>query len=252
MIKDFLPISNSLTYYKIYRSNYKNLKKNVTFSLYSLSSVQTGSMVLDILIFIKNNYDQTLTFRRSCREAICGSCSMNIDGINTLACISSHKDSKTTVLIYPLPHMFVLRDLITDLALFYIQYANIQPWLISLTRLSDNKLHHEQKQTKKARKKIDGLYECILCACCSTSCPSYWWNNETYLGPAILLQAYRWIQDSRDKNTFKRLTQIKLGLNLYRCHTIMNCNKVCPKGLNPAKAIAGLKILTIKTNEIKN
>jgi len=230
-----------ISYYKIYRTNYLVDHKKILFTTYKLSSTVCGPMLLDVLIFIKNKYDSTLTFRRSCREAICGSCSMNVDGINVLACISQRKKMLNMLtIIYPLPHMFVLRDLVTDLSLFYTQYATIQPWLLCLKETLVDYLK-EGKQTKLAREKVDGLYECILCGCCSTSCPSYWWNNETYLGPAILLQAYRWVQDSRDTFTLKRLTQLQTALNLYRCHTIMNCNKVCPKGLNPAKALAGLK-----------
>lgn len=201
-----------------------------------------GPMVLDALIKIKNEMDPTLTFRRSCREGICGSCAMNIGGINTLACICKIDDntSKATK-IYPLPHMFVIKDLVPDMNNFYEQYKTIQPWL---QKKGDEKLGEKQNlQSIDDRKKLDGLYECILCACCSTSCPSYWWNSEKYLGPAVLMQAYRWVIDSRDENTEERLSRLDDPFSVYRCHTIMNCTKTCPKGLNPGRAIGELKKL---------
>lgn len=197
-----------------------------------------GPMVLDALIKIKNEIDPTLTFRRSCREGICGSCAMNIDGTNTLACTKSIEDVKGDIKIYPLPHMSVIKDLVPDMTHFYAQYASIEPWLKNDNLPSKDA---ERLQSEEDREKLDGLYECILCACCSTSCPSYWWNGEKYLGPAILLQAYRWIADSRDEATRERLEQLEDPFKLYRCHTIMNCTKTCPKGLNPAKAIASIK-----------
>ena len=197
-----------------------------------------GPMVLDALIKIKNEIDPTLTFRRSCREGICGSCAMNIDGTNTLACTKSIDDVKGDIKIYPLPHMSVIKDLVPDMTHFYAQYASIEPWLKNDKVPS---LDSERLQSEEDREKLDGLYECILCACCSTSCPSYWWNGDKYLGPAILLQAYRWIADSRDEATNERLEQLEDPFKLYRCHTIMNCTKTCPKGLNPAKAIASIK-----------
>ena len=196
-----------------------------------------GPMVLDALIKIKNEMDATLTFRRSCREGICGSCSMNIDGTNTLACIKSIEDVKGDVKIYPLPHMPVVKDLVPDLTRFYEQYRFIEPWLQTKTNEPDK----EWSQSPEEREKIDGLYECILCACCSTSCPSYWWNSDRYLGPAALLQAHRWLEDSRDEATQERLDRLEDSFRLYRCHTIMNCAKACPKNLSPAKAIAGIK-----------
>jgi succinate dehydrogenase / fumarate reductase iron-sulfur subunit len=196
-----------------------------------------GPMVLDGLIKIKNEIDPTLTFRRSCREGICGSCAMNIDGTNTLACTRGIDEVKGTVSIYPLPHMPVVKDLIPDLTQFYAQHASIEPWLQTETPEPQT----EWLQSHDDREKLDGLYECILCACCSTSCPSYWWNSDRYLGPAALLQAYRWIIDSRDEATGERLDNLEDPFRLYRCHTIMNCAKACPKGLNPAKAIAEIK-----------
>ena len=197
-----------------------------------------GPMVLDALIKIKNEVDSTLTFRRSCREGICGSCAMNIDGTNTLACTKSIDEVSGDIKIYPLPHMSVIKDLVPDLTHFYAQYASIEPWLKTDTPVEQGQ---ERLQSVEDREKLDGLYECILCACCSTSCPSYWWNGEKYLGPAILLQAYRWLADSRDEASGKRLDALEDPFKLYRCHTIMNCTKTCPKGLNPTKAIAETK-----------
>lgn len=197
-----------------------------------------GPMVLDALIKIKNEVDSTLTFRRSCREGICGSCAMNIDGTNTLACTKSIDEVSGDIKIYPLPHISVIKDLVPDLTHFYAQYASIEPWLKTDTPVEQGQ---ERLQSVEDREKLDGLYECILCACCSTSCPSYWWNGEKYLGPAILLQAYRWLADSRDEASGKRLDALEDPFKLYRCHTIMNCTKTCPKGLNPAKAIAEIK-----------
>ena len=207
---------------------------------YEIDLDKCGPMVLDALIHIKNDIDSTLTFRRSCREGICGSCSMNIDGTNTLACTKAIGDIKNDINIYPLPHTPVVKDLVPDLNQFYSQYASIKPWMQTDTPAP---AQGERLQTKQNREKLDGLYECILCACCSTSCPSYWWNSDRYLGPATLLQAYRWIIDSRDGNTDERLAQLQDPFSMYRCHTIMNCTNTCPKGLNPAKAIAEIKKL---------
>lgn len=201
-----------------------------------------GPMVLDALLKIKNEIDPSLTFRRSCREGICGSCSMNIGGVNTLACISKIDSTlNKTTKIYPLPHMYVIKDLVPDMNNFYEQYRSIQPWL-----QREDGLHPGDQQYLQSvddRKKLDGLYECILCACCSTSCPSYWWNGDKYLGPAVLMQAYRWIIDSRDEHSEERLKRLRDPFSVYRCHTIMNCTKTCPKGLNPGRAIAEIKKL---------
>merc|ERR1712241_1392865 len=200
-----------------------------------------GPMVLDALIKIKNEMDPTLTFRRSCREGICGSCATNIGGVNTLACISKIDTNAKVTKIYPLPHMYVIKDLVPDMNNFYQQYKSIQPWL---QRNDEDQLGSGEKQLLQStddRAKLDGLYECILCAGCSTSCPSYWWNADKYLGPAVLLQAYRWIIDSRNQPTDERVKQLDDAYKLYRCKTIMNCAKVCPKGLNPGKAIAKIK-----------
>lgn len=196
-------------------------------------------MVLDALIKIKNEIDPTLTFRRSCREGICGSCAMNIDGQNTLAC-TCRLSLDTPTQIYPLPHMYVIKDLVPDMTNFYRQYQAIEPWLQQSETTSTSRTG-ENLQSIEERKKLDGLYECILCACCSTSCPSYWWNSDKYLGPAALLQAYRWMSDSRDEAGKERRAKLQDPFSVYRCHTIMNCTKTCPKNLNPAKAIAEIK-----------
>ena len=195
------------------------------------------SKVLDLLNKIKNEIDPSIAYRRSCAHGVCGSCAMNMDGKNGLACTKAHAEIKGDINIYPLPHLKVLKDLIGDLSTLYKQYESVEPWL----KNSSNKSDKENIQSKEDRAKLDGLYECIMCACCSTSCPSYCWNGEKYLGPAVLLQAYRWIIDSRDEDRKERLKKVADELKLYRCHTIMNCTNACPKGLNPAKAIASIK-----------
>ena len=200
-----------------------------------------GPMLLDALIKIKSDIDPSLAFRRSCREGVCGSCSFNIDGLNTLACTSLIPKGTKPVRIYPLPHMPVVKDLIPDLTLAYAQLASVEPWL----KTDSPPPGRERLQTEEERKQLDGLWECVLCFCCSTSCPSYWWNSERFLGPAVLLQAYRWIVDSRDEHAGERLDQLEDPFRLYRCHTIMNCTKTCPKNLNPAKAIGEIKKLMV-------
>jgi len=205
---------------------------------YEIDLDQCGPMVLDAMIKIKNEIDPTLTFRRSCREGICGSCAFNIDGANTLACTTGIDEIKGDIKIYPLPHLPVIKDLVPDLTHFYAQYASIRPWIRTQSPPPPDK---ERLQSREDRAELDGLYECILCACCSTACPSYWWNGDRYLGPAILLQAHRWLVDSRDEATGERLDELEDPFKLYRCHTIMNCARTCPKGLNPAKAIAEIK-----------
>ena len=227
--------------FRIYRWD-PDTGENPRIDTYVIDLDKCGPMVLDAILYIKNEIDPTLTFRRSCREGICGSCAMNIDGTNTLACTKATSAVNGDVKIYPLPHMPVLKDLVPDLSHFYAQYASIKPWLQSQTPAPPDK---ERLQSVEDREKLDGLYECILCACCSTSCPSYWWNGDRYLGPAILLQAYRWLADSRDEATGERLDQLEDPFRLYRCHTIMNCAKTCPKGLNPAKAIAEIKKMMV-------
>ena len=210
---------------------------------YEIDLGKCGPMVLDAIIYIKNELDSTLSFRRSCREGICGSCSMNIGGINTLACTMAIEDLNGDINIYPLPHMPVVKDLVPDMTDFYAQYASIKPWMQTQSPPPPDR---ERLQSKEERAELDGLYECIMCACCSTSCPSYWWSSDRFLGPATLLQAYRWIVDSRDENTGERLDELEDPFRLYRCHTIMNCTNTCPKGLNPAKAIVEIKKLLVE------
>lgn len=211
--------------------------ENPRIDTYEVDMDTCGPMVLDALIKIKNEVDPTLTFRRSCREGICGSCAMNIDGRNTLACTKGMDEVKGDVKVYPLPHTDVVKDLVPDLTNFFAQHAMMEPWLKTETPAPGK----EWKQSIEDREKIDGLYECILCASCSTSCPSYWWNSDRYMGPAALLTAYRWLIDSRDEAAGERLDALEDPFRLYRCHTIMNCTNTCPKGLNPAKAIAEIK-----------
>ena len=206
---------------------------------YEVDTAECGPMVLDALLHIKNRMDGGLTFRRSCREGVCGSCAMNIDGVNTLACTKATADCRSTqVRIFPLPHQEVIKDLVPDLTHFYAQYAALEPWLKTETPPPSGREH---RQSKEDRNQLDGHYECIMCACCSTSCPSYWWNSDRFFGPATLLAAHRWIIDSRDESVGERLDQLEDPFRLYRCHTIMNCTSACPKGLNPAKAIADIK-----------
>ena len=227
--------------FKIYRWS-PDSGENPRVDTYHLDLDDCGPMVLDALIKIKNEVDPTLTFRRSCREGVCGSCAMNIDGTNTLACLKPIDEVKGDVKIYPLPHMPVIKDLVPDLSTPYAQYASVKPWLQADTPPPPDR---ERLQSREDRAKLDGMWECILCFCCSTSCPSYWWNGDRYLGPAVLLQAYRWIADSRDEYTGERLDELEDPFRLYRCHTIMNCTKTCPKGLNPAKAIGEIKKLMV-------
>jgi succinate dehydrogenase / fumarate reductase iron-sulfur subunit len=225
--------------FKVYRYDPES-GSNPRYDTYTIDLDSCGPMVLDAIIKIKNEIDPTLTFRRSCREGICGSCAMNMGGTNGLACTTAIEDIKGEIKITPLPHMEVVKDLVPDMSHFYAQYASIEPWLKTSTPQPSGK---ERFQSPQDREKLDGLYECILCACCSTSCPSYWWNSDRFLGPAVLLAAYRWLADSRDEATGERLDQREDPFRLYRCHTIMNCANVCPKGLNPAKAIAETKKL---------
>jgi succinate dehydrogenase / fumarate reductase iron-sulfur subunit len=227
--------------FKIYRWDPEG-EGNPSLDTFEIDRAECGPMVLDALIKIKNEVDATLTFRRSCREGICGSCSMNIDGVNTLACTKFIDEVKGDVRIYPLPHLPVIKDLVPDLSQVFAQYASIEPWLKSETPPPEG----ERLQSPEERERLDGLWECILCFCCTTSCPSYWWNGERYLGPAVLLQAHRWLSDSRDEATGERLDQLEDPFRLYRCHTIMNCTRTCPKGLNPAKSIAEIKKLMLE------
>jgi succinate dehydrogenase / fumarate reductase iron-sulfur subunit len=237
------PGAKNVKSFKIYRWD-PDTGENPRYDTYELDLDKCGPMVLDALIKIKNETDTTLTFRRSCREGICGSCAMNIDGMNTLACLKPIEDvKKADVRITPLPHMPVVKDLVPDLSQIYAQLRSIEPWLKSDTAPPPDS---ERLQSKEERAKLDGLWECILCFCCSTSCPSYWWNGDRYLGPAVLLQAYRWIADSRDERTGERLDNLEDPFRLYRCHTIMNCTATCPKGLNPAQAIGSIKQMMVE------
>lgn len=253
------------------------MKKGITYCIYRYNSEKDQfpyiqrwyipkekkfSMLLDVLFYLKDNKDQGFSFRRSCREGICGSCAMNINGTNGLACITRNPIEKEKVLIYPLPHMPVIKDLVVCMKHFYEQYRSINPFIqeysffdyeIDLMKIN-NKLQNnfwveldapkkENYQSKKTRSFLDGYYECILCACCSTSCPSYWWNRDKYLGPAVLLQSYRWIMDTRDDYLVERVSYLNDTYRLYRCHLILNCTHCCPKKLNPAKAISNIRNL---------
>ncbi|MCO6439950.1 MAG: succinate dehydrogenase iron-sulfur subunit [Nitrococcus mobilis] len=223
--------------FKVYRWS-PDQGGNPRLDTYEIDRDSCGPMVLDALIKIKNEIDSTLTFRRSCREGVCGSCAMNIAGRNTLACTKPIDEIEGEIRVYPLPSLPVIKDLVPDMTHFYAQYASIKPWLQAKTPTSPNR---ERLQSREDRAELDGLYECILCACCTTGCPSWWWNSKRYLGPAVLLQAQRWLVDSRDEATGERLDDLEDSFKLYRCHTIMNCTEVCPKGLNPAQAIARIK-----------
>jgi succinate dehydrogenase (ubiquinone) iron-sulfur subunit len=230
--------------FEIYRVNRESTNPKPYMQVYKVNTSECGPMILDALIKIKNEMDPTLTFRRSCREGICGSCSMNISGTNTLAClkkISDSVDSNNNIKIFPLPHMPIIKDLVPDLSNFYQQVKSIKPWLEP--NIEPGRENKEVLQSPAKRKQLDGLYECILCACCSASCPSYWWGGDhDYLGPAVLLQAFRWIADSRDTKTKERIQKFKdAQMKVYKCHTILNCSRTCPKGLNPAKAIKKIK-----------
>ena len=252
MVEFALPKNSKLTKGKEFPApeNATNLKRvevyrwnpdtggNPRIDIFQIDLDNCGPMVLDAVLKIKNEIDTTLAFRRSCREGVCGSCAMNVNGKNTLVCTKAIEDYEGTIKIFPLPHLDVIKDLVADMTNFFAQYASIKPWIETQTPPPADS---ERLQSKEERKKLDGLYECVLCACCSTSCPSYWWNSDKYLGPATLLQASRWLEDSRDENTGERLDELEDPYKLYRCHTIMSCTDTCPKGLNPAKAIADIK-----------
>ena len=209
---------------------------------FELNMESGDAMLLDALMMLRKQ-DDSLGFRKSCRQGVCGSDAMNINGKNTLACTKAIDAYPDTIKIFPLPHMSVVKDLVPDMTHFYAQYSSIKPWIETQTPAPADS---ERLQSKEDRAKLDGLYECVLCACCSTSCPSYWWSEKEYLGPAIFLQAYRWLVDSRDHNKQERLEMLNDTFKLYRCHTIMNCTDTCPKGLNPAKAIAETKQMLVK------
>ncbi|WP_347989166.1 succinate dehydrogenase iron-sulfur subunit [Methylomonas sp. AM2-LC] len=234
------PGATNIRLFQIYRWD-PDTGENPRIDSYEIDMDHCGPMLLDAILKIKNEIDSSLAFRRSCREGVCGSCAMNINGKNTLACTQAISDYTGTIKIFPLPHMAVVKDLVADMTHFFEQYASIKPWLTNDTPAPAT----ERLQSIEERGKLDGLYECVLCACCSTSCPSYWWNSDKYLGPAVLLQAYRWLADSRDESDSERLEQLDDSFKLYRCHTIMNCTDTCPKGLNPAKAIAEIKKMLV-------
>jgi succinate dehydrogenase / fumarate reductase iron-sulfur subunit len=236
--------SSSLKVFQVYRWN-PGTPDHPTYDQFEIDLAACGPMVLDALIKIKAEKDSTLAFRRSCREGVCGSCAMNIDGTNTLACTKPISEITGAVRITPLPHMPVVKDLIPDLTQAYAQYEKTKPWL----QASPTDSQRERIQSEEERAKLDGLWECVLCFCCSTGCPSYWWNGNRFLGPATLLQSYRWIVDSRDEHTQERLDELEDSFKLYRCHTIMNCTKTCPKGLNPAQAIGAIKKTVAKRGE---
>ena len=228
--------------FKIYRYD-PDTDKTPRIDTYEVDTERCGPMILDALNKIKNEIDPSLTFRRSCREGVCGSCAFAINGGNTLACTRGYDEfGAGPITVHPLPHQPVVKDLVTDLTNFYAQHAFVQPYLQTTTPEPVK----EWRQAREDREKLDGLYECILCACCSTSCPSYWWNADRFLGPAALLQAYRWLIDSRDEATGDRLDDLEDPFRLYRCHTIFNCTQACPKGLNPSKAIAEIKKLMVE------
>ena len=228
--------------FSVYRYNPETDKKP-TMVDYELE-IPEGSdmMLLEALILLKSK-DSSLTFRRSCREGVCGSDGMNINGKNGLACITPVSSLKEPVVVRPLPGLPVIRDLVVDMAMFYTQYEKIKPYLIN----NENPPEKERLQTPEDRAKLDGLYECILCACCSTSCPSYWWNPDKFIGPSGLLQSWRFVADSRDTATEERLDDLSDAYSVLRCRGIMNCVDACPKGLNPTKAIGKLRTELIKS-----
>jgi succinate dehydrogenase/fumarate reductase iron-sulfur protein len=263
LLSNFPVDTSSLVQYRVFRYDpFINAEPWV--QLYFITLGAQSSMLLDNLFYIKNEKDESLAFRRSCREGICGSCAMNINGENALACLYIMKEHlnvlNNELRIFPLPHMPVVKDLIVCMKHFYLQYKSINPFLLknSMTYISTNlkdelfSLFYNTSILVSLPKKeniqfdrylLNGLYECILCACCSTSCPSYWWNKDRYLGPAVLLQSYRWLIDSRDDFFFSRLSQVNDVYKVGRCHSILNCVSCCPKGLNPAEAINNIKLL---------
>ncbi len=228
--------------FKIYRYNPETDKKPYMQEFDIDIPEGSDKMLLDVLVDLKE-VDPTLSFRRSCREGVCGSDGMSINGKNGLACITSISSLKSPVVIRPLPGLPVIRDLVVDMAQFYKQYEKIKPYLIADTETPAK----ERLQSPEDREKLDGLYECILCACCSTSCPSFWWNPDKFVGPAGLLQAYRFLTDSRDTHTEERLNDLDDAYSVFRCRGIMNCVDVCPKGLNPTKAIGHIRSMLLKS-----
>jgi len=227
--------------FDIYRYNPNEENDRPKYVSYYLDVAKCGPMFLDALIKIKDEIDPTLSFRRSCREGICGSCAMNLDGRHHLSCICPYPKNTEKSVVGPLMFMFVLKDLVVDLTHFYSQYKSIDPYLKRKTAKKEGQ--KEYLQTIDDRKKLDGLYECVLCACCQATCPSYWWHPNEYLGPAVLLQAYRWVIDTRDEYTDERLEKIGGDMKLGECYQIGLCSLTCPKGLDPRAAAEGLKNL---------
>lgn len=227
--------------FKIYRYD-PDSDQNLLVDSFEVDLDDCGLMDLDSLIWIKNKVDSTLTFRRSCREGICGSCAMNIDGANWLACTPFISDLARPATIYPLANLRIIKDLVPDLTHLFAQYATIEPWLKTKTAEPER----ERLQSTEERSKIDGYYECILCFCCTSGCPIHWWNSDRFFGPAVLLQAWRWLTDSRDEAKEEWLDNLENPFRLYRCHTILNCTRTCPKGLNPGKAIAEIKKMMVE------
>jgi succinate dehydrogenase / fumarate reductase iron-sulfur subunit len=226
--------------FSIYRFN-PELDDKPGMQDYELDEIEPGMMLLDALLRLKQQ-DETLSFRRSCGEGVCGSDAININGRNALACITPLAGLREPVVIRPLPGRPVIRDLVVDMSDFYRQYRAVKPYLV----VNDPEPEVERLQTSEQRDQLDGLYECILCGCCSTACPSFWWNPDKFLGPAALLQAWRFLADSRDQATDERLRTLEGPYRMFRCHTIMNCVDVCPKGLNPTRAIGRIKHLMLK------
>ena len=227
--------------FKIYRYD-PETTQNPRYDNFEVDLDDCGPMVLDVLIWIKNKIDSTLTFRRSCREGVCGSCAMNIDGTNWLACTRFVSQTRERPTIYPLNNMRIIKDLVPDLTHAFAQYSLVEPWLKTKTPEPEK----ERLQSIAERRKLDGSWECILCFCCTSGCPSHWWNADRFLGPAVLLQAWRWLADSRDEASGARLDDLEDPFRLYRCHTILNCTRTCPKGLNPGKAIVEIKKMMIE------
>jgi len=226
--------------FNIYRYN-PEVDAKPYFQDFELNDLDPGTMLLDALLKIKEQ-DSTLSFRRSCREGVCGSDGMNINGVNRLACVTKVVDLGERIELRPLPGLPVIRDLIINMDQFYKQYKAVKPFLIGI----EPEPEVERLQSPEERERLDGLYECILCGCCSTACPSFWWNPDKFLGPAALLQASRFIEDTRDSAMEERLEQLDDAYKLYRCHSIMNCVQVCPKELNPTKAIGRIKERMVK------
>lgn len=254
-IKEFDPSlteeqKKTMKRFLVYRSTPSNNNDQPKLMSYYIDLKTCNPMYLDALFKIKDESDSTLTFRRSCREGVCGSCAMCIDGIHTLACITEiDRDVSKAAIITPLSHMFVLKDLVVDMTNFYAQYKSIEPYLQRKNPKDNPNMEYYQNEADRA--KLDGLYECVLCACCSTACPSYWWTSDSYLGPAVLMQAYRWIIDSRDEYGNERLEKLASGIKADACENIGMCTLTCPKHLNPQLAMQNLLSMISKFRKDK-